>query len=219
VTQQAHEKHAAPRALTRRHVTILSVAAALAACAVTPPAAVLSADDRIAIQQITAYLNNLHSFTARFAQEGPDGISQGQVWLQRPGQLCVAYERPRPKLMIANHGRLLLADQTTGATTSLPVSRTPLDIMLAPTIELTNSITITRIQRLPDAIQLSLVKTASPGQGTLTLRFSANPLALAGVTILDRNGQTTAFDLADLRPGVPIDPAHFVYHPPAATAP
>lgn len=215
MTQHTQKRPPTPRAFARRRVAALVLATALAACVATPPPAVLSPDDRVAIQQITTYLNALHSFTARFAQEGPDGVSQGTVYLQRPGQLCVAYERPRPKLMIANHGRLLLVDQTNGATTSLPVSRTPLDIILAPTIELANTITITRIQRLPDAIQLSLVKTAAPGQGTLTLRFSANPLALAGVTILDRNGQTTQFDLGDLQPGAAIDPAHFVYHPPA----
>jgi outer membrane lipoprotein-sorting protein len=120
--------------------------------------------------------------------------------------------------MIANHGRLLLADLTTGGTSSLPVSRTPLDILLAPAIELTDTVTITALHRQPAGLQLSLVKTAAPGQGTLTLRFTADPLALAGVTILDRNGQTTAFDLTDLKRDVAIDPDHFVYHPPAVSS-
>lgn len=200
--------------LPRRCFAIVAVAALMAACATLPPPAVLSPDDRVAVGQITDYLNNLHSFQARFTQLGPDGLSQGEVWLSRPGRLAVEYEQPHPRAMIANRGRLLLADRVTGAITTLPVSRTPLDILLAPAIELTNTVTITRIARLPGAMQLSLVKSAAPGQGTLTLRFSVNPLALVGVTILDRNGQTTSFDLSDFQPGAEIDPARFEYHAP-----
>jgi outer membrane lipoprotein-sorting protein len=192
--------------LPRRCFAIVAVAALMAACATLPPPAVLSPDDRVAVGQITDYLNNLHSFQARFTQLGPDGLSQGEVWLSRPGRLAVEYEQPHPRAMIANRGRLLLADRVTGAITTLPVSRTPLDILLAPAIELTNTVTITRIARLPGAMQLSLVKSAAPGQGTLTLRFSVN--------ILDRNGQTTSFDLSDFQPGAEIDPARFEYHAP-----
>ncbi len=205
--------------MPRRAIIALGLAAMAAGCAMTPPAAALSPDDRVAIAQITTYLNGLHDFEARFAQVGADGLSQGTVWLSRPGRLCVQYERPRRRVMIANHGRLLLADLTTGGTSSLPVSRTPLDILLAPVIELNNTVTITALQRQPGGLQLSLVKTAAPGQGTLTLRFTADPLALAGVTILDRNGQTTAFDLSDLHRDVKIDPDHFVYHPPMLSGP
>jgi outer membrane lipoprotein-sorting protein len=198
--------------LTRRGFAVL-VVAALAACATTPPPLVLSSDDQVAIAQITAYLNGLQRFTAMFTQAGPDGYSQGNVWMARPGQLRVDYVRPAPKLMLANHGRLLLVDLTTQATTSLRLSRTPLDILLAPSIVLSGAVTITALRRDAGGLQLSLVKTDSPGQGTLILRFDAAPLALAGVTVVDRNGQTTAFNLSGLDTTAPIDPARFDYHP------
>ena len=200
--------------MTRRWVGVALWACVVSGCALQPPPAILSADDRVAVAQITEYMNNLHSFQARFTQMGPTGMSQGEVWLQRPGQLAVAYEAPFRKVMIAHNGRLLVADLQTGAKTTLPVSRTPLDILLAPTIELNNSVTITGIQRLPGALQLNLVKTAAPSQGTLTLRFAENPLALAGVRLLDRNGETTSFDLSDFQANVPVDAEHFVYHAP-----
>ena len=174
----------------------------------------LSGDDQVAIGQISAYLNSLQRFSARFTQAGPDGFSEGNVWMARPGQLRVEYMRPRPKLMLANHGRLLLVDRTTQATTSLRLSRTPLDILLAPQVTLTGAVTITALQRLSGGLQLSLVKTDAPGQGTLTLRFTADPLALDGVTVVDRNGQTTAFNLTDMNRDAPIDPALFDYKAP-----
>ncbi len=205
-----------PGFLLARRGFVLGVAS-LAACTATPPPLVLSGDDQVAIGQITAYLNGLQRFTAMFTQAGPDGFSEGNVWMARPGQLRVDYVRPKPKLMLANHGRLLLVDLTTQATTSLRLSRTPLDILLAPSIVLSGAVTITALQRvaggLPGGLQLSLVKTDAPGQGTLILRFAASPLALQGVTVVDRNGQTTAFNLSGLDTAAPIDPARFTYQP------
>jgi outer membrane lipoprotein-sorting protein len=198
--------------LTRRGLAALAVAG-LAACVQTPPALVLSGDDQAAIGQITTYLNGLQRFTAQFTQAGPDGYSTGTVWMQRPGQLRVDYVRPQPKLMLANHGRLLLVDLSTQATTSLRLSRTPLDILLAPSIVLSGPVTITALQRVDGGLQLSLIKTDAAAQGTLTLRFTAAPLALQGVTVVDRTGQTTAFNLSNLDTASPIDPARFDYKP------
>jgi outer membrane lipoprotein-sorting protein len=190
----------------------LVAAAWLAACTPQAPRLVLSGDDQVAISQISAYLNGLQHFTAQFTQAGPDGFGTGTVWLSRPGQLRVEYVRPSPKLMLANHGRLLLVDETTHATTSLRLSRTPLDILLAQPVVLSGPVTITGLQRVEGGLQLSLVKADAPAQGTLTLRFTADPLALQGVTVLDRNGQTTAFNLTGLDTKAAIDPAIFEYH-------
>jgi outer membrane lipoprotein-sorting protein len=204
-----------PRALgwTRRGLALL-VLAALTACSVAPPPLVLSGDDRVAVTQITDYLNGLQHFTAKFSQAGPDGYSEGYVWLQRPGKLRVEYVRPAPKLMLANHGRLLLVDRTTQATTSLRLSRTPLDILLAPQITLSGTVTITALQRQASGLQLSLIKTDAPGQGTLILRFTADPLALEGLTVV-RDGQTTAFNLSDMNRDTLIDAARFEFNTPA----
>jgi len=199
--------------LTRRGLSFLALAA-LAACSVAPPPLVLSGDDRTAVAQIAAYLNGLQHFTAKFSQAGPDGYSEGYVWLQRPGKLRVEYVRPAPKLMLANHGRLLLVDRTTQATTSLRLSRTPLDILLAPQIMLSGAVTVTALERLSGGLKLSLVKTDAPGQGTLILRFTADPLALAGLTVI-RDGQTTAFNLTDLNRDTLIDAARFEFNTPA----
>lgn len=201
---------------TRRGALALIGAAALAACAVLPPPAVLSGDDRSAVGQITAYLNGLQSFRADFTQIGPAGASMGEVALARPGRLSVRYTAPRPSLIIANHGRVLAVDLTSRATTSVRLSRTPLDILLAPVIALDGAVRITALRRDAGGLQLSLVKTAAPGQGTLTLRFAAAPLALTGVTIQDQEGRVTALDLRHLVPNVPLDPALFDYHPPPA---
>ena len=186
--------------------------ALLSACAMTPPAAVLSADDQVALAQISAYLDGLQRFQASFSQTGAQGEASGFVWVDRPGrELRVEYDRPGPRTILAVGGRLLVADHLNGATTTLPVARTPLDILLAARIPFSGPVLVSGLVRQPGSLQLSLVKASAPGQGTLTLRFSDQPLALAGVTIRDRSDQLTVLDLHDLRRDPDFGPGRFSY--------
>ncbi len=95
-------------------------------------------------------------------------------------------------------GPLIGTDQGPAARTTLPVSRTPLDILLRASIPLSGPVVVTALDRPAGFLRLSLAKSDAPGQGTLTLRFSDNPLALVGVTIRDRFGQVTMLDLSHL---------------------
>jgi len=172
--------------------------ALLAACATTPQPAVLSADQQTALAQVSAYLNNLQSFRADFTRAGTKGIEHGVVWLDRPGRLRVEYAYPGPETILANNGQLLIANPDTGATTTMPVSKTPLDILLRRSIPLSGPVTVTALHRLPGTLSLTLVKTDAPGQGALTLLFNANPLTLRGLIITDRTGRETRLALQDI---------------------
>ncbi len=194
---------------------VLLGAVLLSGCAVAPPAAVLSADDQTALAQISAYMDGLQRFAGDFSQVGPEGDARGFVWVDRPGRLRVEYDRPGPRTILAARGRLLVADPLTHSTTTLPVARTPLDILLAQHIPFSGPVLVTALQRQPGSLQLSLVKAATPGQGTLTLRFSDQPLALVGVTIRDRNNQLTVLDLHNLRRDPDFGPGRFEYRPAA----
>ena len=196
--------------LVLRWVVLLG-ALVLSACAVTPPPAVLSADDQTALSQVAAYMDGLQRFAGDFSQVGPQGEARGYVWVDRPGRLRVEYYRPGPRTILAANGRLLVADPLTHSTTTLPVARTPLDILLAQHIPLAGPVLVTALTRQPGSLQVSLVKAAIPGQGTLTLRFSDAPLALAGVTIRDRNDQLTVLDLHDLVRDPDFGAGRFVY--------
>jgi outer membrane lipoprotein-sorting protein len=193
------------------------ISAGLAACAVTT-APVFSGDDRQAVMQVETYLKALVRFQAQFTSTGTDGDGEGFVWMERPGRLRVEFVRPRPRLLLARNGHLLLADHLTGGTQTMPVSRTPLDILLAPTIALSGAVSVTSIQRRPGVLQLSLIRTGAPQQGQLTLRFSENPLTLTGVLVQDQSGRTTDLTLSHMVRDQPIDPSHFDYHPDSSPA-
>ena len=130
-----------------------------------------------------------------------------------PAGCASSTAEPHPRLLLANHGRMLLADLVTGATSNLPVSRTPLDMLLGDKIELAGPVTVTSVQRQPGAFQVGLIKTSAPGQGRLTLQFTTAPLALTGVVVQDASGHTNTLQLFGLYRDSTLDPSLFRYHP------
>jgi outer membrane lipoprotein-sorting protein len=194
--------------------TLLLSAAALLPLSLTahadPPAVALTAQDQADIGRIEAYLNSLKSLKAHFMQVAPDGgISEGTAWLERPGRMRFQYDPPAPFLLIAAHGQLIFHDSSLGQTSNLPLGRTPLGILLADHVELSGAVTVTAIQHLPGQIQLTLVRTASPGDGSLTLIFTDPPLTLRQWTVLDAQRRETHVTLSNAQTGGTFDQTLF----------
>jgi outer membrane lipoprotein-sorting protein len=67
------------------------------------------------------------------------------------------------------------------------------------------------MQHLPGQIQLSLVRTASPGDGTLTLIFADSPLTLRQWTVTDAQRQQTTVTLYNVEMGGQFDQKLFQF--------
>ncbi len=169
-----------------------------------------SAQDRADLARIEAYLNGLHTLKAHFLQVAPDGgISEGTAWLERPGRMRFQYDPPAPFLLVAAHGLLVFHDSKLGQTSQLFLSQTPLGILLADNVSLSGDVTVTGMARQPGQIQVSLVRTASPSDGTLTLIFADAPLTLRQWTVVDAQRKETRVTLYNVELGGRFDPALF----------
>jgi outer membrane lipoprotein-sorting protein len=181
-----------------------------APAALAQPALRPSPQDQADIQRVEAYLNSIHTLQARFLQVAPDGrLSQGTAWLGRPGHLRFQYDPPNPYLLVTGFGQLIFEDRSINQVTRIPLSRTPLGILLAEHVRLSGSVTVTGIERLPGQLQISMVRTATPGEGSLTLVFSENPLALRQWTVVDAQRRATRVTLYDVEMGVSLNPRLF----------
>src|SRR5664279_1663025 len=146
----------------------------------------LTARDRTDLARIEAYLNGVHTLKARFLQVAPDGRTAGGVaWLERPGRMRFQYDPPSPLLLVAGHGLFFFHDSQVNQTTDLPLDSTPLGLLLRDNLRLAGDVTVTGITRLPGQIQVSMVRTASPNDGSLTLVFADAPLALRQWSVID----------------------------------
>lgn len=172
----------------------------------------LTPQDRADLARIEAYLDTVRSLHARFLQVAPDGrTSGGQAWLQRPGRMRFQYDPPSPFLLVAGNGLLVFHDAQLKQTSNIPLTSTPLGILLRENVRLSGDVTVTGIGRLPGQVQVSLVRTASPADGVLTLVFAENPLTLRQWSVVDAQRQETRVTLYNAELGGRFDPKLFEF--------
>ena len=184
-----------------------------APAALAQPAPRLSPQDAADVAKVEAYLNSIHTLRAHFVQAAPDGqLSQGTAWLERPGHLRFQYDPPNPYLLVTSFGQLVFEDRSINQISEIPLGRTPLGILLADHVRLSGSVTVTGVRRLPGQLQISLLRTATPGEGSLTLIFSEDPLALRQWTVVDAQRRETHVTLYNVETGISLNPQlfHFV---------
>lgn len=196
----------------------LLAAFALAGIGFTRPSAAAppTAADQPDLDKVVEYLNALHSLRARFEQVAPDGaISRGTVWMERPGRIRFQYDPPTPLLLIAGHGEVYFHDFQLNQTSTVPLGRTPLSILLADRITFSGPVTVTDVQRQPNVIQVSVVRTANPGEGLLALVFTQNPLTLYQWTVVDAQHKITRVTLSNMQIGGHFEDNLFTWSTPS----
>jgi len=135
-------------------------------------------------------------------QVAPDGqVTRGTAWLERPGRMRFEYDPPTPLLLVAGDGLLVFHDSKLGQTSNIPLSQTPLGILLAERIRLSGPITVTGMQRQQGTVSVTVIRTASPGDGSLTLVFADNPLTLRQWSVIDAQRQETRVTLFNVELG------------------
>jgi outer membrane lipoprotein-sorting protein len=177
--------------------------------------AVLSDQDHTTLRSVEAYLNGLRTLKSRFVQTAPDGAtSSGTLWLSRPGQMRFEYAPPSPLLLVAGHGVVTVRDNKADQTSNMKLSQTPLGLLLRDQVTLGGDVTVTAFEHAPAELQITLVKTAAPGDGTLTLHLLPEPLALSGWDVVDGEGRETHIRLSGVVTGGTFAPDLFTYTDP-----
>jgi outer membrane lipoprotein-sorting protein len=202
---------AAVNPLSRRH--ILLAAAALPLLPAMARAAPLTSDDQALIARINAYLNSQSAITAKFLQVSADGTTRtGKAWMQRPGQMRFEYDPPDPQLLVSGGWALVYHDPALNQTTNIPLSSTPLGILLAQHVSLdSDSTEITNITRQPGEYDVTLIRRGKPALGSLTLVFGANPIELRQWVVTDAQGRQTRVNLYDITPTGRLPDSLFQY--------
>jgi outer membrane lipoprotein-sorting protein len=190
--------------------------AALLVAGVLSPAAsnaeALSAADQALIVQVETYLNGLSALTANFLQVAADGSTRtGKAWLQRPGKMRFEYDPPDPQLLVAGFGLLVYYDPQLDQTTNIPLSATPLGILLANHVVLSGGVTVTNIERDPGEDRITLIRTGKANEGSLTLVLGTSPLELRQWIVTDAQAKQTRVSLYDIAPGGPFPDSLFTY--------
>ena len=172
----------------------------------------LSAQDRADVARAESALNAIHTLKARFQQIAPNGgVSGGTAWLDRPGRMRFQYDPPAPFLLVAGYGLLTFYDSQLQQTSTIPLGRTPVGLLLQDNLRLSGDVTVTKVTRLPGQLQVTLLRTATPSEGSITLIFADNPMTLRSWTVVDAQRQETRISLFDVELGGTFESSLFVF--------
>jgi hypothetical protein len=196
--------------------TLLSLALLLPSTAMAAQqAAPLSAQDRADLARITTYLDGMRSMKAHFLQIGPDGdTSEGTAWLSRPGRMRFEYDPPSPFLLVAGFGSAVFFDRQLKQTSAVPLSSTPLGLLLADHLAFGDEVKVLEVSRLPGQLQVTVTRAASPDEGSLTMVFADRPLALRQWAVTDAQRQETRISLFNIQPGGDFPATMFQFEDP-----
>lgn len=169
------------------------------------------------VADVERYLNRIDTLEARFSQIAPNGgLATGKVYIHRPGRLRFDYDPPsRIRLIAPGDWRLIFYDASIKQVNVIPIRQTPLGILLDRQISLENGVEVVDVERAGDEVAVTLVRADAADQGSVTLVFGEQPLALRRWSVVDPQGLVTQILLEDVATGGSIDPELFRWRDPA----
>lgn len=175
----------------------------------------LTAADRADIARIESYLNNLKSIAADFMQiDDAGGVMRGKISIQRPGKMRVVYEAPNKDFIVADGSMVHIWNDDLQSQTNVDQSGSLAEFILRDPIKLDGEVTVTKFQRYPAKLELTLVETDDPSAGQLTLIFEDKPLKLRQWRVVDPQGRMIGVNLENAREGVSFTSGTFSFMPP-----
>ena len=135
-------------------------------------------------------MNTVTTIRSEFVQVTGDGrYAKGDLAMERPGKVRFEYDPPVPILIVANYGWINYMDTKLETVSKIPVSATPLDMLLGERVTFTGDVTITGMQRGPGAVRLAIVQTDEPDDGMVILTFGLDPdIVLRKWSVVDPQG-------------------------------
>jgi len=178
-----------------------------------PQPYLMTSQEAVRLKQSADYLNSIRTMRARFAQQSSTGnYTEGTVYLKRPGRMRIEYDPPAQVLVVANGSYVVYEDGELQQVSYIGLDDTPLGLLLRDQVEFTDpEITVTGMRTGADLMEIDLVQTNDPGQGTLTLVFATNPFELREWRVRDAQNIEVNVRLLTPRFGVDLDRNLFTY--------
>ena len=194
----------------KRRTLLLGAAAALASAPLAAPAIAQSYDPNI-VRALNQYLNGITTMQGDFVQQSADGrTAEGLFYLRRPGRLRFEYFDPYPTTVIADGTWAGIMNRDLNKTDRIPLSRTPLYLLLRDNVDLGAEGAIQSVERAPGVVRARAIDPSNPNDGSITMIFGSNPVELQKWIITDAQNRSSVITLRNVRSGLSIDPRKFL---------
>ena len=181
----------------------------------TAPSGVMSEADRSALGQVEAYFNAMTTFRARFLQIAQGGgAAEGVALIWRPGRMRFEYDPPEPTLLIAADGQFFHYDKQLRQPTVVPLSSTPLSVLLRNPLRLSGDITVAGLERGDGLLRVTVHRTGQAAEGSIQLILEERPMLLRQWVVVDPQRRSTRVTLSQIQTGERFDPFLFAFNDP-----
>jgi outer membrane lipoprotein-sorting protein len=169
-----------------------------------------SDQEKADLDRVSAYLNAIHSLKAGFIQIGPEGgVDNGEVAIQKPGQIRFEYRPPSPVSIVATGGRVYVKNARLNTVDSYDLSDTPLGLLLNDSVDLKTNKAVIGVREQEGSITVLARTSTNRNDSNITLVFSAPDIELRQWTVRDNQGGNTTVALRNLEIGPVLDPVLF----------
>ena len=170
-----------------------------------------------AVVQVESYLNSIKTLSAQFLQVDSDGgITNGRLYLRRPGRIRFEYDDPSPLLIVADGIWLIFHDRELGHVSRYPLYKTPLGVLVDEPVNLREKVEVVRVEQGLGVLRIMVVDRANPDEGWIDITFTKPPLLLRQWKVRDAQGSTIELSLTDIRVNQNLDPNLFFFEDPPA---
>jgi outer membrane lipoprotein-sorting protein len=171
----------------------------------------LPAEAQTSVADVERYLNSIRTFKARFVQSNPNGsIAQGTLYVWRPGRMRFEYDPPSQLKIVADGYQVTMWDPATKDFGQWPIGWTAASWLAKDPIVLSGDLRVEKFERASSGLlEMTMSQARKPQDGKVIVRFSENPMALQGWTIIDQRGQRVNIALTNVQPNLQLTESLF----------
>jgi outer membrane lipoprotein-sorting protein len=168
-----------------------------------------------AVRRVEAYFNGLTTLKARFLQVSQTGGSaEGTAWIWRPSRMRFEYDPPEPTLLVAADNQFFHWDKELRQATVVPLSSTPLGVLLRSPLRLSGDVTVGGVERSGGLLRITVFRTGQQAEGRIQLVLDEDPMALRQWVVVDSQNRATRVTLTQAEVGGRFNPFLFAFNDP-----
>ena len=145
--------------------------------------------NRAILKKVETAYNQIRTLKGKFAQfssETQNDLQTGELYLSRPGQMRLVYEKGSPLEFYANNGYLIYHDKDLKEVNYFHLDQTPVSLILKQTLRFDDpEFLVTDVRDILDEYYVTAIKKDARELGSLTLIIDKETLQLKQWDVVD----------------------------------
>ena len=172
--------------------------------------------NRAILNKVEKAYNKMRTLQAKFAQFNStmkDDLQSGIIYISRPGQMRLQYEKGSPLEFVATNGAFIYHDKDLEEVNYFDLNSTPVEWILRDKLVFDDAgFVVTDVQDILDEYYITAHKKDAKELGELTLIIDKDTMELKQWDVLDVQKIKSTVSLFDIKQNLPIDKKIFLFN-------